>query len=223
MITMNTTCFITMNTISTKHQPHRESRTVKCSLSPDVLILTSLIVVINIPLLAGRANYPLMFFPDAVRAGELWRLLTHPFVHLSWYHLCLDGIAFLLLYTGLEERRVGRKLGLMSICGVTSLVAALCAGPDITALGLCGLSGIAHGLMAVSGLEMICSKNNDKVGMVLFLVVVIKSMYEAVTGTVIFDFLHLGMCGTPVAACHAGGVLGGIIGGQRVKERNVKQ
>ena len=208
---MNSTALAKRITVSEKDCHAARAQAIPYSLSPDVIILTSLIMAINIPLVVGQVNYRLMFFPDAVLLGQLWRLITYPFVHLSWYHLCLDGIAFLLLYTGLEEKNVRRKLLFMAVCGTTSLLAAVCSGPIIAEIGLCGLSGIAHGLMAISGLEMIYSKNNGTVGIVLFLVVVMKSIFEAVTGTVFFDFLHLGMCGTPLAACHAGGVVGGIV------------
>ena len=44
-----------------------------------------------------------------------------------------------------------------------------------------------------------------------FGLVVFKSIYEVIAGDVFFSFMHLGMCGTPIAACHAGGVLGGLI------------
>jgi len=65
--------------------------------------------------------------------------------------------------------------------------------------------------MAVSGLEMMRTKKNFWLGLLSFVLVVSKSIYEAIAGNVFFSFMHLGLCGTPVAACHAGGVLGGIV------------
>lgn len=38
-----------------------------------------------------------------------------------------------------------------------------------------------------------------------------KSVYETVNGEVLFSFLHMGLCGTPLAACHLGGAAGGAV------------
>ena len=132
-------------------------------------------------------------------------------VHLTWYHLFLDAGAFLILYIGLLERRVTRKLFITLVCGSFSLIAALCFTPDIETKGLCGLSGIAHGLMAYSGLELIHTRKSMWVGLFSFLLVFLKSIYEFVNGEAVFTFMHMGLCGSPLAACHLGGVVGGIM------------
>ena len=41
--------------------------------------------------------------------------------------------------------------------------------------------------------------------------VCLKSMAEIVIGEVVFAWLHFKLCGTPIAVCHAGGVVGGVI------------
>ena len=41
-------------------------------------------------------------------------------------------------------------------------------------------------------------------------IVTAKCAYELWTGHVVFEFMHMGMCGRPMAASHAGGVAGGI-------------
>jgi hypothetical protein len=43
-----------------------------------------------------------------------------------------------------------------------------------------------------------------------FIIVVGKSIIEAVTGHVVFEGFHFGALGCPVAVCHAGGILGGL-------------
>ncbi len=87
----------------------------------------------------------------------------------------------------------------------------LIVAPVIYSQGLCGLSGIAHGLMAFSALEMMQEKTHFKAGMICLAAVCLKSVYEAATGDVLFSFLQFGLCGIPIAVCHAGGVIGGII------------
>ena len=146
-----------------------------------------------------------------VRDGQWWRLFSHPFVHLTWYHLFLDAGAFFILYTGLQEKRVTHKLAFTLICASFSLIAALCFTPDIETKGLCGLSGIAHGLMAYSGLELMHTRKNIWVGLFSFLLVFVKSIYEFINGEVVFTFMHMGLCGSPLAACHLGGVIGGLL------------
>ena len=177
----------------------------------DMIFLLVMIVFCNFHILTGSSCRTLIFNFDKVAQGEVYRVMTHPFVHLSWYHFLLDAGAFILLYTGLNEKRGSRKLLTVGICGSSGLLAPLIFAPDIYTQGLCGLSGIAHGLMAYSGLEMMQDRRTVKTGIACLTIVVAKSIYEAVTGTVFFSFLLFGLCGIPIAVCHLGGVLGGII------------
>jgi len=162
-------------------------------------------------ILTGQSSSGLIFQYDAFVSGDFYRVITHPFVHLSWYHFMLDAGAFLLLYTGLNENRKLRKLMIVGICGICGLAVPLMFAPAIYSQGLCGLSGIAHGIMAFSALEMMQEKENFKIGVVCLALVCLKSLYEAATGDVLFAFLQFGLCGIPIAICHAGGVIGGIL------------
>ena len=188
-----------------------QSKLRSWGLTVDVVIIMFTLVVMNPHLFGGSPENLQIFSPGALLAGQWWRLFTHPFVHVTWYHLFLDAGAFFLLYIGLEEKRVSRKLLYILVCCAMSLAAALIFSPEIQSKGLCGLSGIAHGLMAYSGLEIMQMKNNLRLGMFSFLLVVVKSIYEFCSGDVLFSFMHMGLCGTPLAACHLGGVMGGII------------
>jgi rhomboid family GlyGly-CTERM serine protease len=147
----------------------------------------------------------LAFDTHAVLTGQWWRLLTHPFVHVSWYHALLDGAALLLLWRSLERRRLAHII----LPAAGSLLAALWFWPAINQTGLCGLSGIAHGLMAISALEMI--RRGDRLGWFCLALVTGKSIWEAATGQVFFSWLHFGLMGTPVAVSHLGGVVGGLL------------
>jgi membrane associated rhomboid family serine protease len=81
---------------------------------------------------------------------------------------------------------------------------------DIYIYGLCGLSGMAHGLMAVSCLELMQSRDSRVVGGVFLAVLVAKTVWEVATGSVVFHSLHLGDIGHPVVTTHLGGLLGGV-------------
>lgn len=181
----------------------------------DLALVATVLAAVNLPLLHGGFFESLIFLPEPAQAGEWWRILAHPFVHVSWYHLLLDATAFLILYNGLEQEAVCGRLMYLVASGVGALLAALWAAPMIASSGLCGLSGVAHGLMVISGLEMITAKSSHqtlrRAGALCFAAVVLKSGLEAVTGRAFFTSFHFGLLGTPVAVCHAGGVLGGIV------------
>src|SRR6185503_21214520 len=102
------------------------------------------LLLFNLPLLTGSFSDSFIFLPDAVRAGEWWRCLTHPFVHVSWLHLSLDGVAFVVLYHSLEARSKTTRLLCVVSCAASSLAAYMLIAPYVEARGLCGLSGIAH-------------------------------------------------------------------------------
>jgi membrane associated rhomboid family serine protease len=181
------------------------------SISIDNVLLLAMIAFCNLHLIFPAKVTPLIFTSQDVMAGKWWLLITHPFVHASWYHLALDAGSFILLYNSLQTSKISWRLFYVTVCGLFCLGLTLILGGEIHYLGLSGISGIAHGLMAVSALELIFARTNAGLGWVCLAIVVFKAMYEIVTDTVLFSFLLLGMCGTPLAACHAGGVLGGII------------
>jgi rhomboid family GlyGly-CTERM serine protease len=179
---------------------------------PELILFIGLIAIFNTPVLFGMVWSSMVFQPEAVRAGEWWRLVTHPFVHLTWYHLLLDGTAFLSLYCSLVERRVSVRLAYVVATAAGSLIASWISSPIISTSGLGGLSGIAHGLMAISAIEMLGGdKTERKIGWASLIVVFGKASFEAITGKMFFGFLDFGLLGSPVAVSHAGGILGGLI------------
>ena len=179
---------------------------------PELILFIVLILVFNAPILFGTYWGSMMFRSDAVRNGEWWRLVTHPFVHLTWYHLLLDGMAFLTLYCSIVERSILIRLAYVMAAGAGSLVASYVAPPAILTNGLCGLSGVAHGLMAISAIEMLGGdKTERRIGWITLILVVGKGAFEAITGRMFFGFLDFGLLGSPVAVSHAGGILGGLI------------
>jgi hypothetical protein len=82
----------------------------------ELLFFALILAIANAPLPGGVWQQQLVFFPGSLASGEWWRLVTHPLVHVSWYHLLLDGAAFLMLYAelGLDvgpQTRGGRRFG----------------------------------------------------------------------------------------------------------------
>lgn len=183
---------------------------------PELAVFLLLMLVLSGPVFFGAMWRTMMFDPAAVLAGEWWRLFTHPFVHVSWYHLLLDGTAFLLLYHGLSEPSRTHRMICVAAAGTGSLLLTWIAAPIVFTTGLCGLSGIAHGLMAVSAVEMMWNRQRDsvewRIGAITFAIVTGKAAFEALTGGAFFEFLYFGLVGIPVTVSHAGGVIGGLVG-----------
>lgn len=176
---------------------------------PEVWIFAVLLLACNTHLLTGSAPAGFCVLSGAPSPGSLIRILAHPFVHVSWYHLALDAGAFFLLYTGLRQKSAIVRLGFVSACAAGSLGLSLVLSPLVRAGGLCGLSGIAHGLMAIAALEMLAGKERVPGALCLGLVI-LKSAFEVLSGDVLFASLHIGAIGSAVPAAHLGGVLGGI-------------
>ena len=182
---------------------------------PEMLLFAGLIIVFSGSVLFGSVWQSMIFQPAAVKGGEWWRVVTHPFVHVTWYHLLLDASAFFLLYNGLLESKVTYRLAYVIAAAAGSLLLSWLAVPAIASAGLCGLSGIAHGSMAVSAIEMMRAQSvrssEWRAGVITFGMVVAKAAYEAITGNILFGFLYFGLVGDPVAVSHAGGIIGGLL------------
>lgn len=184
----------------------------------EIRFWLAILTVVNLGLLLG--NTPalnLVFDPSTVAEGEWWRIFTWPFVHVSRYHLLIDGAAFLLLYVGLEERLFMKRVLLVISAATGSLLLPIAIAPQINQIGLCGLSGVAHGLAAISALEMLRHKSQKMIGSTLLIGLLLKVTWELWTGTAFLQGFHLGNIGQPIVATHAGGVIGGILGYMLIK------
>jgi hypothetical protein len=177
----------------------------------DLVLLLLLVVAANLPLLSGASPAARWaFVPALVGAGEWWRVPGHLFAHISLYHLLLDAGAFLMLYHGLKELSLARRLA-VALGGAIGSTALASLAPAFGQEGLCGLSGAAHGLMAVTGLLTVRTAVDTtmrRVGWITFGLVAAKAVIEAATGHVLFASWHLGNVGQPNALCHLGGVVG---------------
>lgn len=178
----------------------------------DLIVFGVVVFLLNWTLLIGHEQTAFVYVPAVVRNGEWWRIFTHPFVHLSFYHLLLDASAFFLVYSGLEEKSWVMRVAYVIASAAGSLAISLLCSSQIESVGMCGLSGVAHGLLAISALEMMRSADKmiARAGWMTFATVIGKSAVEAITGNVVFNFLHFGNVGTPIAVGHAGGVVGAL-------------
>jgi rhomboid family GlyGly-CTERM serine protease len=181
----------------------------------DLQVMMGILLLVNGPGLGALARSGLMFLPDRVTAGEWWRLATYPLVHCSWLHVALDAAAFMGLMVEMRRRAWWRRWSRVAAASAGSLALTWWATPEVGDLGLCGLSGVAHGLMAASGMDLVrASRGWDATrwtGLFTLGLAAGKSVVEAITGQVLFAFLYFGLVGTPLVMCHLGGVLGGLL------------
>jgi rhomboid family GlyGly-CTERM serine protease len=180
-----------------------------------LFFLIFILLLTNLPLFYGGNTDILAFYPALVKQGKWWLIFTSQFAHITWYHLLLDGIPFLLLYCTLYEKVPFKRLLYVFFAGIGSILASSFFSKDIAEHGLRGLSGITYGIMAVSSLEMITEKESDKtkkiIGTSILLLLLGLIAYELLTGKFPFEFLLFNMVGKPILVCHAGGVIGALV------------
>jgi rhomboid family GlyGly-CTERM serine protease len=177
----------------------------------DIIFFIIILILLNSQLFQNKFNTSFLFYPSKIIQGQLWRLLTHPFVHVSFYHLVLDAGAFFLLYMSLEGRNIFKKILFILFCLSGSIISVLLFSQQINTYGYCGLSGIGHGLMLIVTFEMIKNKKNPTFNIINLILLILKIIYEGVTRKIFFEFMYMNMCGHPFAMAHIGGVAGGIV------------
>jgi hypothetical protein len=176
----------------------------------EFLLFVLLLIVFNFTPAANTTAYYL--FPSALFECEFTRWFTFVWKHNSLYHLILDASAFLSLYESIRCRFAGRVLHLFSCIFFSGLIPIL-IDPRLNSIGLCGLSGVAHGLMLIWAFETAekTDRRTQLAASILFLGVLGKTIFEQVTGQVLFAEHHLGNVGIPIASCHFGGLVGAIL------------
>lgn len=177
---------------------------------PELTFIFLLVLILNTKLFVnGTPSEGLIFHGFKKDLQGLIPLITHGFVHVSLYHLFIDGLGFFMVYSGLSEKTITRRLIFVFISFAGALIAATFS-PMTRINGFCGLSGAAHGLMAVTAMEMIEDKDLRKTGIILILILVLKTSFEVTTGSLPFSWLHLGNLGKPILVSHLGGMITGL-------------
>ena len=175
------------------------------------LLFLAALCFFNLPLLASQAPAARWgFSPERVLSGEWWRILTYAWAHVSGYHLILDGAATGILFSMIAGPE-WRKWAIFLTCSLASVLMAWAFAPQVREIGLCGLSGAAHGLMVVAMLDQIKEerKSTRVFAGVSIATVTGKALLETYLGTSVFIGMHFGNIGTPIPACHLGGVMAG--------------
>jgi len=176
----------------------------------EIACFAALLIAFNIVSPADPLAFHLK--PTALFDGELWRWFSFTWKHNSHYHLVLDASAFIFLYQTLRCNLPARLTHLIS-CILFSGLIPLLIDPRLSTIGLAGLSGVAHGLMLVCALESAEQphRHSRLLGIALFTVLILTTMFEQTTGHVLFADQHLGNVGIPIASCHYGGLIGAVL------------
>ena len=126
----------------------RPSRTTT-RINPPLFTLGGLALILAIAALFGYAPDHLVYDRDAIRAGELWRLVTGHLVHLDAQHLLWNGIALGLigLFLELIARQRARTL-LVVTAGLMAAVDLYLWWGRADIMAYCGLSALLNGMLA---------------------------------------------------------------------------
>ena len=180
-----------------------------------------LLPVCNLHLLIQTQPSVLIFSAEKVMQGEWWRLFTHPLVHVSWYHLCMDALLTTLLWLEWRVSFRGEKLIGLICCWLGSFLVAAACSPLVSQFGYCGLSGLAHGLMLLvargwlqrSGAQQSTVARLTLAALSLSCLtgLLAKVAVEMHTGAVLLASLHPGDISIPIVEAHFGGVAGAAV------------
>jgi len=189
---------------------HGLGRTLCAWSLPGVVIAVSAALA-----LAGdRGRYWLRFDRAAIAAGELWRLLSGHFVHLSWSHFALNAMGLLLVCYLVGARFTALQwisISLLTIAGID--LGFWLWEPQLASY--VGLSGLLHGILAagiVAGLRL-----QHREAYLLGAVVVAKLAYEQLIGPMPGSEQSTG--GAVIVAAHLYGALTGAVAGAVVPIR----
>jgi rhomboid family GlyGly-CTERM serine protease len=143
-----------------------------------------------------------------IGAGELWRLVTGPFVHVNTGHFARD-VALLVIVGVAYEAPLRRGFGwLMLALLVAPTVAVLVAHPELDAYF--GLSGLTHGLIAAALVYELRRPRTPLYAYAIAAALAGKVIYEVVAGAPLFP-MSLGDSVRQVPIAHAAGAAVGVL------------
>lgn len=178
----------------------------------DIVFFGICIIILNVHLLGWFSIEPLLLSSQSFHKGMWWQFITHPFTHVSWYHLVIDAAAFICVYAGMKERRMSIRIIYFLACAAGSVIAVFMSASFYN-YGYCGLSGVGHGILAINALELLVSQEKAErtAGKVAVGILLVKSAVEVFTGVPLFASLHIGDIGIALVESHIGGIAAGII------------
>ena len=150
----------------------------------------------------------------AVESGELWRLASGHFTHLSAAHLGLN-LAGLFLVWALTGSRLSSAHWIAVIILILTVMNLGFWFLDLHLLWYVGLSGLLHGLLATG--SVVGLRRRDGESVLILLLLLGKIVYEQVFGPLPGSELTSG--GPVVVNAHLYGALAGLLAGTTLWHR----
>ncbi len=168
--------------------------------------ITICLISLLLGLMGDSITELLRYEASAIKAGELWRLITGNLVHLSWGHLIMNVLGLGLIW-GLFYNHFS-NLPWLAITIISSLAVSLgllILNPHLH--WYVGLSGVLHGLFlagAIGGL-----RRGDQREAILLIAIIGKLIWEQAYGALPGS---ADMAGGPVIVdAHFYGAIGGAV------------
>lgn len=166
------------------------------------LALLAACLVLLLPALGGdAARLALRYDRAALASGELWRLLSAHWVHLSFRHALVNVVGLALLWALFARDYSPRQWLLITLAAIVAIDAGLWLW-DSTIEWYVGSSGVLHGYLAAGTLAHLRRREPD--GWILAALLAGKLAYEHLVGPMPFS----GSASVVVDA-HLFGVAGG--------------
>lgn len=164
--------------------------------------------IMVLALLGEPARELLQYDRAAILRGEVWRLLTHVFVHLGGYHAVLNLLGLLALVllcpARIAAREWMRRVVVLVLLGAAALWLWL---PELHRY--VGFSGVLHGLFLLGLWPQ--AVRRDRVAQLCLVYLVFKLGWEMWMGAPLSDEIAIG--GRVVTHAHLFGTLAGLVYG----------
>ncbi|MDH5259609.1 MAG: rhombosortase [Gammaproteobacteria bacterium] len=121
----------------------------------------------------------LRYDANAIKNGEIWRLITAHFVHLSLPHLWLNLGGLLLVFVFFAQC-VSIRYWLFCLAANTLLISVLIYFLNPEIIWYVGLSGVLHGLFILGGIADIQHRKWEGIGFTV--IILSKVIYEQLEG-----------------------------------------
>jgi rhomboid protease GluP len=160
-------------------------------------------MTITITLMGGYSGENILriggYDNQLVNEGQIWRLLTCSFGHMSYLH-CILNVPLILILSRPLERVLGRIKFLLSYLFMSIFATLIIHIFSNYPVPLAGSSGVGYGLL----------------GMYIYLIIKVKNQFSAFDMKFIISFVLMGFIMTLLIpdisfAGHMGGFMGGII------------